>query len=185
VDGCSHEDRPAEAIAPVCETGVRAKVRLRNSGGRGSLSWKLGPQFVHSGFEDLGAPDLDAVYGLCIYDSTGFAPALVASYVLRPSAEFWSAKEFTSWSYRDRDGSSDGFTKAKLLVGPRGRLQVSAEGPNLALPGAVGPGYFNMDSYVEFNLVSSTGACWSVTFADLYTKRNTPEEFSASRNFGD
>jgi hypothetical protein len=184
--GCSHTDRPAVAVSGEnCEVAGRSRIKIDDDGDQDSLGFQFGPQWIDADYAALGSPDSSTLYGLCIYDSSGFVPRLVASYVVEPSAELWRGREPKSWTYRDRDGTSAGVTKLLLKPGPRGRIKLAAEGPNLVLPGPVGATYFDADTYVEFDLVSSTGRCWVATYGIDRTKRNDTGGFSGSFTFGD
>ena len=122
---------------------------------------------------------------MCIYDTTGFVPQLVASYTIRPSSGLWRAKAPKEWRYADSGGTSDGITKVQLKPGAHGRIKLAAGGSNLALPGPVGAEYFDEDTYVEIDVVSSTGLCWAATYTSARTKSNDAFGFIGSYTFGD
>jgi hypothetical protein len=110
---------------------------------------------------------------------------MIASYVIAPSSVLWRGKDPKGWTYLDRDGTSSGVTKLQLKPGTHGRLKLAAGGPNLALPGPLGSKYFDEDTYVEIDLVSSTGICWETTYTPARTKQNDPLGFMGSFTFGD
>lgn len=144
-----------------CKAATSSTLSLSASAGKRKLKWKW--KGAATSAAELGDPQTDASYALCVYDADGS----VLTTVALPSDAKWSQSGSGDWRYRDRAGTPGGITQIKLKPGTanRARLQFLAEG--LALPDPQLP----LSPAVTVQAVRSAGGpCWSASFTTL--KRN-------------
>jgi hypothetical protein len=177
--GCNHLGTPVPGNS--CEEATRSSLQLLDPAGTESdkIKWKWGRG---EGFDqdDLGRPDSDTRYALCIYDTAGFTFQLVASFVVEPSSEWWRNSDPKGWSYRDAEGTSSGVRKIKLGTGESGRSKIlfAGAGAALPLPGATSAEqYFVQDPQVLLQLVSESGQCWQSQYSAFSTRTHTATSF--------
>lgn len=176
--GCTNEGVPM-----ACSPAARAKLVIADRPGfdGDKLKWKWARG---DGFEqaDLGQPDVDTTYALCVYDYDASTPELRASIVVQPTADSWRSYDPDGWKYNDGDGLASGARKIGLRTGVAGKAKISmtAAGVNLPLPGPVdAETYFAQDPYVLVQLVhDGGGACWESPFSAGAT--NTTAAFRAT-----
>jgi len=139
-----------------CRQTTEAKLTTRLSNPeRKKLSWKWKSGDATAPF-DLGTPLSTTSHTLCVYSDTGSGPVLVADLGV-PAGARWSARG-SGFQYRDRDGVSDGVTRAKIAAksGDRGSVSVKAAGALVALDAAEVP----EGSVLTTQWVSSDSECW-------------------------
>jgi cysteine-rich repeat protein len=166
-----------------CLTALSAKLQISDSAkvGKDKLSWQWskGAAFTQN---DLGNPtDADA-YALCIFDTSAGVPSLAATIDIAPSATKWFSKDPKGFQYKDKEGASDGVTKAQLKTGAAGKtkIKVSASTTNLTLPTPFdASSFFDQDTSVTVQLVGDAGTCWTSSFTGAHTSANTPISFKA------
>jgi hypothetical protein len=114
----------------------------------------------------FGNPATATSYTLCIYDAAAGMVQRAAQFALPPGSN-WSARG-NGFAYRDRAGSSDGVTSARLSVGGTGRVRLVVRGNGaLSLPPPVpAGGMFAKDPAVTAQLVSDSGACWEAIYSE-------------------
>jgi len=189
---CSHVfdgslDPACDACPPSPEAGCRVSSRaslvIGNSDidGADSLSWKwLAGQATTQ--EELGAPDSDTVYRLCVYVGDGVAASLAAELAVdHPTG--WTSKSPKGWSYMEQTGSQSGVSGIRLGAGPDGRAkqQWKARGEQTVLPEPVDEQrYFHPSAVVVVQARHSLGQCWTSAFAAAAMKLNLPPKVKAS-----
>ena len=106
-------------------------------------------------------------YSLCIYDETASSPNLVAGLAIAPSTK-WVTKDPKGFQYKDKLGTEDGVTKAKLKTGAAGKsqAQVQAKGAAIPMPAPFSmTEIFDQDTEVIVQLINDeTSTCWTSAF---------------------
>jgi hypothetical protein len=147
------------------------------SGSRNRLAWRWsGSDLAAPG--SFGDPTSSTGYALCLYDHSGGVPQLKAEVAI-PAGSTWVTRG-RGFSYRDRDGASDGVSSVRLSATNSGttRLAVKARGASLPTPAAVSSeALLAADPEVVVQLISEAGGCWQASYSDL--RRNSPEMFAA------
>jgi 6-phosphogluconolactonase (cycloisomerase 2 family) len=168
-----------------CDAAPATGCRTLGEDGRGRLALKEGTparrvmQWTWSGGEptalaDLGVPDDDTDYALCLYDESG--PTLLRRALI-PGGRRW--KGLGSGGFKFRDAAADGRTPEgvkqvvlKATATAKGKLKVKGVGPRLVgmpLP---------LPVPARVQLQASTGECWEATFSADGVKRNDAARFS-------
>ena len=133
-------------------------------------------------FRDLGEPEAETEYSLCLYDTSLDEPVF-ATRLLIPANGLWERTgRNTGYRFSDRDGSFDGVSRVRLKAGLQGRARVTllARGVNVPMPGPVSPfQYFEFDPALIAQLVNSEGSCWSTTYSVDDVDVNGAERFKA------
>jgi hypothetical protein len=183
VNGCVHTGTP---VAPgSCLDAGKTQLFVVNSTNKTQLKWqwKKGQQPVPN--TALGSPDSSTDYSLCIYDESGAAPYLVASYTVPGGSASWSVKGITA-KFSDKAGSNDGITSIKAKASPdvgSSSISLKASGSSLVLPAPIDTGdpgqYFKQNPAMIAQMLNSAGTCWSTTFNPDITKKNTATEYKA------
>lgn len=183
-DTCDAEGTCAHAgLWTGCLSAPAAKLQITDSSkpGKDKLSWQWGKGAAFDQ-ADLGDPTGADSYALCIFDSSAGVPSLAATIDIASSATKWISKAPKGLQYKDKAGTSDGVTKAELKTGVAGKtkIKVNAATANLVLPAAFdATSFFDQDTSVTVQLVSSAGTCWTSAFSAAQTKSNTPVSFKA------
>jgi cysteine-rich repeat protein len=170
-EGCTVEtDCPSLPLPESsCLTATRQQLMLKNTGdpSKNRLTWRWTTE--DSVYQvDLGAPDDDTKYTLCVYDTTGAVPSLATRVDLANGWPPWTSNTPKGWSYKDKNGSTDGVQKLQIRTSYVGRAsaKLSAKGANLPLSSPIsGVEYFDQDPNVIVQLLSSEGLCWTAEFA--------------------
>ena len=164
-----------------CLTAAAADFQIKTlSSGLRDVRWKWrkGEAFAQS---DLGNPEVDTPYALCIFDRSAGVPRLVASVAIDPNQR-WVSKAPKGYTYKDADGLDDGVSNARFKTGADGRTaaQINAKGANLPaiLPFGTAA-YFDQDPRVTVELRNGSGACWSTEFVSESTRLNDGGRFKA------
>lgn len=124
--------------------------------------WKRGDATTDA---EIGRPDIDVDYVLCMYDESNGPPSLIFESVA-PSAgdcagaPCWRQKG-PRFMYKDRDGTPRGLTSLAIKSGESGRSEISAVGRGSRLPLLPIPAPLPF----RLQLQSSTGACWGAVFS--------------------
>jgi hypothetical protein len=188
VDSCD-EDMAAcvNAQTPrdpgTCLVAPSTKFQITNSAkpGKDKLSWRWGRG---DGFAltDLGTPNANTGYTLCVYDTAATVSSLKASIDIAPSATRWQSRDSSRLQYKDKSGASEGVLRAQLITGDSGKTKVGigAGGPNLVLPAPAGASFFSQDVNVVVQLVNGAGACWTSRFTADDTRTNDAASFKAA-----
>jgi hypothetical protein len=146
-------------------------------GSRDRLSWRwTGVDFAAPG--SFGNPATSTGYALCLYDQSGGVSQLKSELSVAAGDNWKSGGR--GYSYRDREGTSDGVSAVRLSAISSGatRLAVKARGVDLPLPSPISnAAMMTADPAVVVQLVNDAGGCWQAAHTDL--RRNTPEIFAA------
>jgi len=170
------------ALQPLdgCLAAAKAAFQIRDNAddAKDQLKWKWGngDETVQS---DLGDPSNSTAYTLCVYDSTLDISSLAATLLVDVNGN-WQDKDPKGWNYKDKVGLFAGVQKAQLKTGAptKSKAQVKAKGAGVPVPTAFSTDeFFDQDSAVTVQLVSSDGTCWTSEFAA--NKKNTAEQFKA------
>ena len=166
-----------------CLIATSGKLQISDSetAGKDKLSWQWGKgeAFAQA---DVGAPDVATTYKLCVFDQTAGVSSVKAELDIAASATTWVSKAPKGVQYKDKEGTSDGVTKAQIKTGADGKTQVkiSAATANLTLPVPLdATKYFDQDASVIVQLVGSTGTCWTSSFGVADTTTNVGDAFKA------
>lgn len=176
---------PAEPVpASSCRQSAKSKLSIANSAdpAKDKLAWQWskGDGIAQA---DLGAPDVDTEYRLCIWDSASSTYSLEAELVVAPSPTAWTDADPKGWKYNDKLGASDGVSKITLKTGAdgAGSVKFQAKGTSLTLPAGASPTeYFTSDPKVVVQLLSGTGECWTGSFDADATTKNEAASFKSS-----
>lgn len=166
-----------------CLVAPSTKFQIKNSAraGKDKLLWQWGggEAFAQA---DLGTPNVDTAYTLCVYDETATASSVKASIDIAPSATLWQSKDPSGVQYTDKAGTSDGLRKAQLKTGDAGntKVRIGAAGPNLLLPTPAGASFFSQDPNVVVQLINGAGKCWTSQFTRDDTRSNDAGLFKAA-----
>jgi cysteine-rich repeat protein len=176
-DGCSARallevascpPTPRTDCAAAAAAGARLKLHDRADDRRDALSLRLQSE---SGAGDLGDPTGATGYGLCLYDASPASQPRRA-LGLPSGAECvggtcWRAGE-SGFTYRDRQGTGDGITSARLRRKAGGGVAavVTGRGVNLHLPGSL-----TLPVTVQFAR-DDGGQCWTATFSAALANGN-------------
>jgi cysteine-rich repeat protein len=179
---CDHLEVPIDPL--LCYVAPSTKLQIKDSAtaGKDKLSWDWGKgeAFAQAA---LGTPNtaMGTSYTLCVYDNTTAVSALKAAIDIAPSPTLWVTKDPKGLQYKDKEGTSEGVTKAQLKTGDAAKTKVklSAKGINLVLPAAASGSTFFDSSNVIAQLVSSDGECWTSEFTPADTKLNAVDSFKA------
>lgn len=132
---------------------------------RRSLQWK----WTDGGFvsiSDVSNPTLDDRYDLCVYDAsrTLVVAAGVSSGGTCAGRACWRARPW-GFQYRDRFGSTAGFTRIDLRVASRrhDRFLVEAGGAALPMPADTPPAPVVVQLVRTHELTLMPEACWTST----------------------
>ena len=173
---------------PDCVPAYNASFSLQADGQRNRLSGKW--RGVDSGLTDgdLGQPSTGTQYSICVYDTTAGSPTL-ASWISFPSANWQERTPAKGWRYNGLRsfayGRISGVLDLLAEVGDgRPKFRFRSGLPNdylvLSMPAPYGPTeFFNQDSTVVVQLVSSDGLCALSEFGVDATRTNDGERFAA------
>jgi hypothetical protein len=184
VSGCTNAARPMTG----CGESTRAKVILIAGATPefSTLKWKLSRTGAIAQ-TDLGTPDTDTTYALCIYDDgQSDNPVLSSSVVIEPSSLFWRSASPQGWSYSDASGSSSGVKRLTITTGEPGRaiMSLMAGGVNLPVSHPFqSDRLFEQSPNVVMQLVNDGGKCWEAVFSPQATSANTGSVFRAHFRF--
>lgn len=178
---CVNAQSPRDAAACMVAPGTKFQIRNSARTGKDKLSWQWsrGDAFLQA---DLGTPDVDTGYTLCVYDETATASSLKASIDIAPSATLWENNAPSGLEYQDKAGTAEGLLKAQFRTGEAGstRVRVGFGGANLVLPAPAGASFFSQDPNVVVQLVNGTGKCWTSQFSTGDTRNNDAALFKAA-----
>ncbi len=165
-----------------CLEGGLGKLRILNrfdSGGdRLAWKWARGAAFDQA---DLGLPDFDTTYSMCIFDQSAGIDRFAGSINILPS-ENWEARGSKGYRYVDRYSTNGGLRKMLLRTGREGRtsFQLDARGEFLRTPAPTSVhDYFELDETLRVQLINSEGMCWTSEFSAEGTSFNDPIRFKA------
>jgi cysteine-rich repeat protein len=179
MSGCVHGDEPATG----CITAESSQFQVKYpplQRYKDKLKWKFkgGPAVVQA---DLGQPNVDTKYALCVYDETLATPARVASIEIAPGSTTWETKDPKGFAFKTKSEIYNGVSKVSLKTGEDGTSSASllAKGNNVPMPEPVGMvKYMNMQSKVTVQLINdATSTCWQSEFTSA--KKNTGQSFLA------
>ncbi len=182
---CTQDCNPTDAqcgvfVAPASGCRLAGKSALgMKPGDNGKLQWKWG-NGENTYCTDVGAPNVDTEFDLCVYDGSGGGAYDLASQFSLPASTLWTQKN-CDWTYTDKAGNFDGLKKIKIKTGEPGRSSIGLKA------GAMGPiptpvsmtEYVNMDPDVVVQLHNSLGVCWESRFDTA--KRNLPTKYRTNR----
>jgi cysteine-rich repeat protein len=172
---CTSVTRPAAG----CLSAGKSSLSISTRGdGKARWKWTRGEETT---CEDLGAPDADTGYDVCIYDGTGGGDYDLAAHFALPASGLWERGSDCRWSYKDSSGATDGITSIKMTPREAGRasIQLMAEGETAPLPAAVAADRFlNADPDVTVQIVNSAGACWESRLTD--ERKNTGDSYKGT-----
>jgi hypothetical protein len=167
--------------AATCLEAPASKLQIGDSdkAGKDKLSWQWGKGATFAQAA-IGTPTTTTSYMLCIYDSTTDIPVLRAAYNVGPSSTLWQESDPKGAKFKDKEGTS-GIIQLQLKTGDAGKTKVKIQGKGmgLVLPGPAGTAYFAQDTTVMVQLINSTGACWTSSFAAADTTTNDAGKFKA------
>lgn len=159
-----------------CAEATRAALVVKRPASRpkGKLKfrWRRGPAIDPN---DLGTPDTETNYAVCLYDSEAESPVGGPTIDIRPNPA-WVSKGARGWRYRDPKRTYAGMARLRLRPGPSGAAFVTASGAgaSLPLPDPVAPDrFFEQDPTVTVQLVNERSRCWSATFTTSRTNSGT------------
>jgi len=175
--GCESTSGPA----PVCFFAGKGSVSLTdkipNSKDKVTWKWLKGEQVD---LVDFGDPQNTDEYTLCIYDNIADVPSLKSELMVPASPAKWSPKGTKGWKYKDSAAVEAGVRTIILTSGLTGKSKIvfKAKGDNLGseLPGPVGVEYYDQDTSVIMQLISSGGFCWTSVYGEPSSK-NEVERF--------
>ena len=190
VDSCPGDDHCENAIAPrdpaSCFEAGSAKLKITNAADplkdKLAWQWNAGEGFTQN---DLGDPSTSSDYSLCIYDESGGVSSLATSLAIPAGSPHWRNNTPSGWSWSDSDAAYDGMRKLSLKTGIDGKTKVklTASGNALPLPLPVSLSeFFDQDTVVSVQLVTSDGECWTSSFTSGGTTVNLPTAFRAAGN---
>ena len=178
---------PNDGCYGAARGGVSFKASADSS--KQKFSWKWSKGTVQLGLTDLGDPVSGGTgYQLCVYDEAAGSPTLKMAVAVAPGGACgakpcWKAVSTKGWSYKNKAGNGGGVTKTQLTGGAAGKpgVKVQGKGGNLPLPAPVSATeFFDADPAIVVQLhSSSTGNCWSSTFAASGTKKDDGAQFKA------
>jgi cysteine-rich repeat protein len=172
---CTFETRPATG----CRSAGKSTFSVSTSG-EGKARWKWGRGEATS-CGDLGTPDADTGYDVCVFDGAGDGTYDLAAHFALPANGLWDRSSACRWTYKDRSGASDGLTGLKLSPRDAGRasIQISVEGALAPLPEPVAADRFmNADQDVTVQIVNSAGVCWESRLTE--SRKNTGEAYKGT-----
>ena len=178
---CVNAEAP-RALASCLTAGVTGlTITDSTKAGKDKLSWQWGKgaAFAQS---DVGTPQADTIYTLCVYDTTAAVSRLATSIEIASSPTLWTSNDPKGMVYKDKLGGSHGVTAAQLKTGIAGKtkVKVSAGGTSLLLPPSNSTNsFFSQSPSVTVQLVSSVGKCWTSQFTAADTTSNTARVFKA------
>lgn len=158
------------------KSGLKIQQSASPDEDRWTWKWAGGDALEQS---ELGAPDVDRYYTLCLYDSIGGDERLRAWLEVPPGLP-WTSKDPKGWLYSDKTAAAAGVQKLQIKTGASGKSKsmIKAKGANLpALTPADDARLFAQDPAVAAQLVSSTGLCLGSEFTTV--KKNTTAIFQA------
>jgi len=138
--------------------------------------WKGGDFFS---LADLGTPDAQTNYELCVFDRSAGILSLAMSLKIPPSFD-WQDRGAKGWLYRDNVGFEDGVRKIVLRPTDANRpvVEVVAKSPALPTPAPAGGGlFFSMDPLLTVQVANDAGACWTADYS--VARRNLSNRFIA------
>jgi len=182
-DGCSGGCRvefcpPAPIPSSSCASAGRADLLIRAVGSKHAVRWKWSRGDAVDA-ADLGLPDSDTKYGLCVYGSSAGASSLAVGLTVTPGS-LWIENENGGWTYADSKGSNDGVQSAELTPGMAGAssARMGARGGYTLVPTAVSASRFiSQDPVVTVQLISSDGLCLTSELTAVQTSRNSEGRF--------
>ncbi len=140
--------------------------------------WKKGAKVLVEAFGDPvnGSGD----YRVCLYDSSA-ADQPIMEATMPPGGicddrPCWDARGDRGFSYRDKQATPDGITKAKMKAAEEGKPQVQIVGQGVELPMPA----LSLTLPVTVQYVVNEGAtseCWQTTFTEF--KKNDERQFKA------
>ncbi len=185
-DGCSGGCRvefcpPAPIPSSSCASAGRADLLIRAVGSKHAVRWKWSRGDALDAAE-LGLPDADTKYALCVYGSSAGASSLAVGLTVTPGS-LWVENEDGGWAYTDSRGSNDGVQSAELTPGMAGAssARLGARGSYTLVPNAVSASVFiSQDPVVTVQLISSDGLCLTSELTAAETSRNSEGRFHAA-----
>ncbi len=177
-----------------CRTAAKGilKINDRTDDTKDLLLWKwIGGAATTQ--TEMGADPVNGTtsYAICLYDQSASVPSLSVDLQIARGGDVCGSKPCfkalggdppsgKGWKYKDTARSADGVLKLIMRAGDAGKSKIilKAKGAAIPLTGAVsGSMYFEQDSEVLVQLVSSDGgACFETTLSMPATK-NVVEQF--------
>jgi hypothetical protein len=169
---CTFETRPAND----CRVAGKSSLTLSTRGdGKARWKWTRGEATT---CDDLGAPDAETGYDVCIYDGAGGGGYDLAAHFALPASGQWERGGDCRWTYKDRSGATDGITSMKLTPREQGRasIQLSVEGEAAPLPVPVAADRFlSSDPDVTVQISNGAGVCWESRLTE--SRKNTGDSY--------
>lgn len=160
-DACDGGGTCVGTGAPALDCRTAAKGSLLLDAKRAQIGWKW-TNGAATTLADLGDPiGGGTTYALCTYDTVAGVPALVARAAI-PSGAGWKTAG-TGYSYRSKTGAPFGITSLTARPGAAGKAKLALKGKGTALAAPTLP--LAQNPSVTLQLKSSTGVCWSQTYA--------------------
>ncbi|HYB99486.1 MAG TPA: FG-GAP-like repeat-containing protein [Candidatus Limnocylindrales bacterium] len=152
--------------SPSCRETIRlggAKLSMSNGGGDAqAFSWSWGSGEATS-LGDFGDPLSADSYELCIYQDDVLIQGLrMPAGQNCPLKPCWT-QTTTAWSYKDKELTPGGISKAKLGSGVTGKakIQVKGKGQILDLPAID-----DLEGVLDIQLQNTSGSvCWGATYS--------------------
>jgi cysteine-rich repeat protein len=165
-----------------CRTASGSGLQFRAAnGGSGGWKWRHGDA---TACDEVGSPDIDTDYDVCVYDGTGANTyALATSFHLSANAS-WALQGDCGWLYADDAAASDGISRFEISTGDDGTASVGfgLRGGNIPFPTPVASNrLFHMNPAVTVQMSNGSGVCWESQFTSAY--RNTATNFKSRLKF--
>jgi hypothetical protein len=128
--------------------------------------WDKGAYFAQG---DLGDPNTDTSYALCIYDTIASAPAVAAEMLITPN-DGWEVVAPKGLLFGETAGRVAGLRQIIVRTGDPGRssIRARASGPYMPLPTPFsGTQLFAADPAVTVQLVNADGTCWESVLSTM------------------
>jgi hypothetical protein len=170
----------AESPQPGCRTAGTSALFINQTTDptTNKLAWQWSKGAATDLFA-LGNPVTGTtIYRLCIYGSTGGAPAL-ALRALIPAASMcgggscWRPSGTKGFDFSDSAGQADGIIRVVLRTGTNGTARVLLKGRGANLPAIVPANMTSLlaqNPIVTVQLVNSDGQCWESVYEARATK---------------
>ncbi len=180
-DQCLSGGQCASVAAPPidCFSSAAARLDLRDRADDSLdvLRWRWGMGAPTTAV-DLGTPDTNTDYTLCVYDFTGDQSQSVLRVDI-DAGEQWTAVTPRTYRYDDPTGTARRM-RLRARTGDRSHAKLLARGGGLVARGPISPlHYFNVDGLVTARLMNSEGRCWKTDFEPSTVLVNNGRRFHA------
>lgn len=164
--GCAVRPRTGCKTTGSGDALLRIRHRPGNPNPRLLWKWRRG---AATSMAELGSPEIDDDYTLCVFDHSAATPALLFAAAvpggrLCNNLSCWrrSARQLT---YRDRSGVPEGIDGLRLQSGEAGRAAVQLKGKGIHLVGRPDPLPLPpLPTPLRVQLQSADGVCWEASY---------------------